>query len=63
MVHPTVLEYGNIDPIGTQVLLGMGLDRVVNQIYGIDDIRLLYENDIRLQASFNGKLLYKQTQI
>jgi hypothetical protein len=34
----------------------MGLDRIVNQIYGIDDIRLLYENDIQVFTSiqFNG---------
>jgi phenylalanyl-tRNA synthetase alpha chain len=53
MVHPTVLEYGNIDPNRySGFAFGMGLDRVVNQIYGIDDIRLLYENDIRFLSQF-----------
>jgi phenylalanyl-tRNA synthetase alpha chain len=53
MVHPRVLEYGNIDPNEyTGFAFGMGLDRIVNQIYGIDDIRLLYENDIRFLSQF-----------
>jgi len=53
MVHPKVLEYGNIDPNEyTGFAFGMGLDRIVNQIYGIDDIRLLYENDIRFLRQF-----------
>ena len=48
MVHPKVLEYGKIDPNRySGFAFGMGLDRIANQIYGIDDIRLLYENDIR----------------
>ncbi|HZJ82185.1 MAG TPA: phenylalanine--tRNA ligase subunit alpha [Clostridia bacterium] len=53
MVHPKVLEYGKIDPEEyTGFAFGMGLDRIVNQIYGIDDIRLLYENDIRFLRQF-----------
>ena len=53
MVHPRVLEYGKIDPNEyTGFAFGMGLDRIVNQIYGIDDIRLLYENDIRFLNQF-----------
>ncbi len=53
MVHPKVLEYGKIDPNEyTGFAFGMGLDRIVNQIYGIDDIRLLYENDIRFLRQF-----------
>ncbi|NLI61429.1 MAG: phenylalanine--tRNA ligase subunit alpha [Clostridiales bacterium] len=53
MVHPRVLEYGKIDPSEyTGFAFGMGLDRIVNQIFGIDDIRLLYENDIRFLNQF-----------
>lgn len=53
MVHPKVLKYGKIDPDEyTGFAFGMGLDRIVNQIYGIDDIRLLYENDIRFLNQF-----------
>ncbi|HZJ57981.1 MAG TPA: phenylalanine--tRNA ligase subunit alpha [Clostridia bacterium] len=53
MVHSRVLEYGKIDPNEySGFAFGMGLDRIVNQIYGIDDIRLLYENDIRFLRQF-----------
>ncbi|NLJ41364.1 MAG: phenylalanine--tRNA ligase subunit alpha [Clostridiales bacterium] len=53
MVHPKVLEYGNIDPNDyTGFAFGMGLDRITNLVYGIDDIRLLYENDIRFLRQF-----------
>lgn len=53
MVHPKVLKYGGIDPdVYSGFAFGMGLDRIVNQIYGIDDIRLLYENDIRFLQQF-----------
>lgn len=53
MVHPKVLEYGGIDPEKyTGFAFGMGLDRIVNQIFEIDDIRLLYENDIRFLQQF-----------
>ncbi len=53
MVHPKVLQYGNIDPNEySGFAFGMGLDRIANQIYGIDDIRLLYENDIRFLRQF-----------
>jgi len=53
MVHPKVLKYGGIDPDKySGFAFGMGLDRIVNQIYGIDDIRLLYENDIRFLRQF-----------
>jgi phenylalanyl-tRNA synthetase alpha chain len=53
MVHPKVLEYGKIDPNRySGFAFGMGLDRIANQIYGIDDIRLLYENDIRFLSQF-----------
>ncbi|NMA95131.1 MAG: phenylalanine--tRNA ligase subunit alpha [Clostridiales bacterium] len=53
MVHPNVLRYGNIDPsIYSGYAFGLGLDRIVNLKYGIDDIRLLYENDVRFLKQF-----------
>jgi phenylalanyl-tRNA synthetase alpha chain len=53
MVHPRVLEYVNIDPNEySGFAFGMGLDRIVNIKYGIDDIRLLFENDIRFLKQF-----------
>ena len=53
MVHPNVLEYCGIDPdVYSGFAFGMGLDRITNLKYGIDDIRLLFENDIRFLKQF-----------
>ena len=53
MVHPNVLKYGGYDP--TQVTgfaFGMGVERIAMLKYGITDMRLLFENDIRFCNSF-----------
>ena len=43
MVHPSILKTCGIDPeVYTGFAFGMGLDRLVMQRYGIDDIRKLY---------------------
>ena len=53
MVHPNVLRYGGIDPKSySGFAFGLGLDRIANLKYGIDDIRLLYENDMRFLRQF-----------
>lgn len=53
MVHPKVLQNCNIDPeVYSGFAFGMGLDRITNLKYGIDDIRLLFENDIRFLKQF-----------
>jgi len=53
MVHPKVLKYGGIDPDQySGFAFGMGLDRITNLKYGIDDIRLLFENDMRFLGQF-----------
>jgi len=53
MVHPNVLRYGNIDPEEyTGFAFGMGIERIVMRKYNIDDMRLLYENDIRFLSQF-----------
>jgi phenylalanyl-tRNA synthetase alpha chain len=53
MVHPDVLRKGGIDPeVYSGFAFGMGLERIVMIKYGIDDIRLLYENDIRFLKQF-----------
>ena len=50
MVHPHVLEMSNIDPEEyTGFAFGMGLERIALLKYEIDDMRLLYVNDIRFQ--------------
>lgn len=53
MVHPHVLEMCGIDPEEyTGFAFGMGLERVALLKYEIDDMRLLYENDIRFLKQF-----------
>lgn len=53
MVHPKVLRGVGIDPEEfTGFAFGLGIDRMAALIYGIDDIRLLYENDTRFLEQF-----------
>lgn len=53
MVHPNVLEMAGLDSsVYSGFAFGMGLDRIATQKYGIDDIRLLYENDQRFLHQF-----------
>ncbi len=53
MVHPYVLEMSSIDPEEyTGFAFGMGLERIALLKYEIDDMRLLYENDIRFLRQF-----------
>ena len=53
MVHPSVLRVGGIDTEKyTGFAFGMGVERVAMLKYGIDDIRLLYENDMRFIEQF-----------
>ncbi len=52
-VHPHVLEMCGIDPEEyTGFAFGMGLERIALLKYEIDDMRLLYENDIRFLRQF-----------
>jgi phenylalanyl-tRNA synthetase alpha chain len=55
MVHPAVLENCGIDPERyTGFAFGMGPHRIAMLRYGIPDIRLLYESDVRFLAQFAG---------
>lgn len=55
MVHPKVLEYGNIDPERyTGLAFGMGVERFAMLKYEVDDLRLFFENDYRILKQFNG---------
>ncbi len=54
MVHPKVLSNCGIDPeVYSGFALGLGLERVAMRRYGIDDIRLFYENDVRFIEQFD----------
>ncbi|HEY5839017.1 MAG TPA: phenylalanine--tRNA ligase subunit alpha [Pyrinomonadaceae bacterium] len=53
MVHPNVLRAANIDPEKfTGFAFGLGIDRTCARIYQLDDIRLLFENDVRFLEQF-----------
>src|SRR5262245_51725372 len=53
MLHPNVLRTVGIDTEEfSGVAFGLGLDRLCALRYGLDDIRLLYENDVRFLEQF-----------
>ncbi len=53
MVHPNVLKVGGLDTEKyTGFAFGMGVERVAMLKYGVDDIRLFYENDMRFIEQF-----------
>ena len=53
MIHPEVLKAGGIDPEEyTGFAFGVGLERIALLKYEIDDMRLLYENDVRFLKQF-----------
>ena len=53
MVHPHVLTVGHLDTEKyTGFAFGMGVERVAMLKYGVDDIRLFYENDMRFINQF-----------
>lgn len=54
MVHPRVLDGAGYDSSRfSGFAFGMGPERITMLKYGIDDIRLLYQNDLRLLQQFN----------
>jgi phenylalanyl-tRNA synthetase alpha chain len=53
MVHPAVLRFGGVDPDRfTGFAFGMGGDRVAMLKYGINDLRMLFDNDVRMIQQF-----------
>ena len=54
MVHPTVLENVGIDSRKySGFAFGMGVERIAMLRYGINDIRMFFENDLRFLRQFN----------
>jgi len=55
MVHPNVLKSCNVNPdIYTGYAFGIGMDRITMLKYGINDIRTLFQNDVRMLQQFQG---------
>ena len=53
MVDPAVFEEMGYDPEGwTGYAFGLGIERIAMTLYGVDDIRYLYQNDVRLLSQF-----------
>ena len=56
IVHPNVLKMNGYDPdVYSGFAFGVGLDRLAMFKYGITDIRLLYQNDVRFLKQFDRK--------
>jgi phenylalanyl-tRNA synthetase alpha chain len=54
MVDPNVFKAVGIDPeVYTGFALGLGVERMALRKYGIDDIRILYDNDLRFLEQFD----------
>ncbi|WP_106791619.1 phenylalanine--tRNA ligase subunit alpha [Aquimarina sp. Aq78] len=57
MVDPNVLKNCNIDPQEySGFAFGMGIDRIALLLYGVSDIRMLSENDVRFLEQFKSSL-------
>lgn len=55
MVDPAVFEEVGYDPeVWSGYAFGLGIERIAMTLYGVDDIRYLYQNDIRLLNQFSG---------
>ena len=55
MVHPRVLEHGGVDPERyTGFAFGAGLERLTILRYGVPDLRMFFENDLRFLAQFRS---------
>lgn len=54
MVHPNVLRNAGVDPEEFRgYAFGMGVERLAMLRYGVDDLRLFFENDYRFLQQFN----------
>jgi phenylalanyl-tRNA synthetase alpha chain len=57
MVHPNVLQNCGIDPNKyTGFAFGMGIERPAMLLYGVDDLRLFSENDVRFLRQFTSAI-------
>jgi phenylalanyl-tRNA synthetase alpha chain len=55
MVHPEIIEAAGWDPDRyTGFAFGMGVERFAMSLWGIDDIRHFYQNDLRFLTQFRG---------
>ncbi|KAA0019327.1 phenylalanine--tRNA ligase subunit alpha [Salinicola corii] len=54
MVHPAVFRHSGVDPERyTGFAFGMGVERLAMLRYGVNDLRLFFDNDLRFLSQFN----------
>ncbi|MBS3807084.1 MAG: phenylalanine--tRNA ligase subunit alpha [Bacteroidales bacterium] len=57
MVDPNVLKASNIDPdVYTGFAFGMGIERIAQLKFNVNDLRLYFENDLRFLEQFKAKI-------
>jgi phenylalanyl-tRNA synthetase alpha chain len=57
MVDPNVFAYADIDPeVYSGFAFGMGVERIAMLKYGVKDLRLYFENDVRFLRQFDSAL-------
>lgn len=55
LIHPNILEANGIDPQKySGFAFGLGVERIPMMAYGVDDLRLFLENDLRFLSQFQG---------
>ena len=55
MVHPNVLKIAGIDPEKySGFAFGMGVERIAMLKFGVKDLRLYFENDVRFLRQFDS---------
>ena len=53
MVHPNVLRAANVNPNRFQgFAFGVGVERLAMLLYGVRDLRMFFENDLRFLSQF-----------
>ncbi|MDH4227947.1 MAG: phenylalanine--tRNA ligase subunit alpha [Deltaproteobacteria bacterium] len=53
MIHPNVFKHAGLDPKKVSgFAFGMGIERIAMLKYGIDDLRLFFENDVKFLSQF-----------
>jgi len=58
MVDPAVFKMVGIDPeLYTGFAFGLGIERIAMLKYSVPDMRILFENDVRMLRQFRGESL------
>jgi phenylalanyl-tRNA synthetase alpha chain len=56
LIHPNILEAHGIDPdVYSGFAFGLGVERIPMMMYGIEDLRLFFENDLRFLRQFRAQ--------